>query len=77
MNIGDRVKFTGSGQWFREDCDYGTIIGRIYDKEIKRPWLVRWDTGLETRPTASLLVQTDVLRGYFMRPAETQEAEHE
>jgi hypothetical protein len=54
MNVGDRVMFIKAGKYFHPDCDIGTVVARD-EHNFERPWLVRWDHGVETRPVAAFL----------------------
>jgi hypothetical protein len=54
LQIGDMVKFTKAGKHFHPECDIGVIVAH-FTHPSDRPWLVRWDHGVESRPVAAYL----------------------
>lgn len=59
------------GDWvlFEPDGDLGVIVARS-ERSFKRPWEVRWSSGLVTTPTGTCLKPAPLVPGYFMRPSE-------
>lgn len=65
MKVGDWVVFDMDG-------DIGQIVARS-EVSFKRPWVVRWSSGLVTTPTGICLKPATLIDGYFMRPAPSAE----